>query len=260
MKKNILIIFTLVILVLILILFFNLYTNKNSTNISNNSNEINAISKNTSKKLQKNTTILSNTINGEYTNISNSLKNNLSVNTTKKDNIKYSITTKDEIYFTIQATKNGKTISKEFEASASIADTKTMLLPDVGSVALVADSGGEYYGINFYQLVNDEIQLIGSINCGADVVTEATYNVEIKNKNTAIITAKRNDENITKEFKVSSQIINSNIIDFFNLGEFVILSENDGEQIKLQAFKLCQDYITGETTDIENIGSISVYE
>lgn len=90
----------------------------------------------------------------------------------EKNDVTYTVSVRDEVYATIKATKNGKTISKEFEMGAMIANTGTMELPTIGTVALVADSGGEYYGVNIYQLVNDEIKLIGTIDCGADMVKE----------------------------------------------------------------------------------------
>lgn len=93
-------------------------------------------------------------------------------NNSNKDDVTYTVSVRDEAYATIKATKNGKTISKEFEMGAMIADTGTMELPTIGTVALVANSGGEYYGVNIYQLVNNEIKLIGTIDCGADMVKE----------------------------------------------------------------------------------------
>ena len=90
----------------------------------------------------------------------------------EKNDVTYTVSVRDEVYATIKATKNGKTISKEFEMGAMIANTGTMELPTIGTVALVADSGGEYYGVYIYQLVNDEIKLIGTIDCGADMVKE----------------------------------------------------------------------------------------
>lgn len=176
--------------------------------------------------------------------------------TTNNDGISYTITTRDEIYATIKATKNGKTFSKEFEMGAMIADTGTMELPTIGTVALVADSGGEYYGVNIYQLVNDEIKLIGTIDCGADMVKEATYTVETKNEATAIINAKRDNETITKEFEMSAAIANTSVVDILKCGKVVLVAETGGEYYGIQVYRLSQDYITGKTEEIRKVGSI----
>lgn len=180
-------------------------------------------------------------------------------NNSNKNNVTYTVSVRDEAYATIKATKNGKTISKEFEMGAMIADTGTMELPTIGTVALVADSGGEYYGVNIYQLVNDEIKLIGTIDCGADMVKEATYTVETKNEATAIINAKRNNENITKEFEMSAAIANTSVINIFNLGKVVLVAETGGEYYGIQVYRLSQDYTTGKTKEIKNVGSIQYY-
>lgn len=180
-------------------------------------------------------------------------------NNSNKDDVTYTVSVRDEAYATIKATKNGKTISKEFEMESMIADTGTMELPTIGTVALVASSGGEYYGVNIYQLVNDEIKLIGSIDCSADMVKEATYTVETKNEATAIINAKRNNENITKEFEMSAAIANTSVIDIFNLGKVVLVAETGGEYYGIQVYRLSQDYTTGKTKEIKNVGSIQYY-
>lgn len=185
--------------------------------------------------------------------------NSFNVSTTNdfdKNNVAYSISIRDESYATVTATKDEKTISKEFEMSAAIANTGTMELPTVGTVALVADTGGEYYGVHIYQLVNDEIKLLGTINCGADMVKEANYTVETKNKTTAVIKAKRNNESIVKEFEMSATIANANVIDIFNLGKVVLITEADEEHHEIKAYRLSQNYVTGETEEIRNVGSI----
>ena len=216
-----------------------LQTQVNSLNekVSNLQGKINSISDTINSDKNKNTT-------------------NDSTQNTNSDDITYTISTRDEIYATIKATKNGKTFSKEFEMGAMIADTGTMELPTIGTVALVADSGGEYYGVNIYQLVNDEIKLIGTIDCGADMVKEATYTVETKNEATAIINAKRNDENITKEFEMSAAIANTSVVDILKCGKVVLVAETGGEYYGIQVYRLSQDYTTGKTEEIRNVGSI----
>lgn len=212
----------------------------------------------TVSKLQEKINKLSETVNAGTPTQANS-SNASTTNNSNKNNVTYTVSVRDEAYATIKATKNGKTISKEFEMGAMIADTGTMELPTIGTVALVADSGGEYYGVNIYQLVNDEIKLIGTIDCGADMVKEATYTVETKNEATAIINANRNNENITKEFEMSAAIANTSVINIFNLGKVVLVAETGGEYYGIQVYRLSQDYTTGKTKEIKNVGSIQYY-
>ena len=101
--------------------------------------------------------------------------------------------------------------------------------------------------------------MIGTIDCGADMVKEATYTVETKNEATAIINAKRNNENITKEFEMSAAIANTSVIDIFNLGKVVLVAETGGEYYGIQVYRLSQDYTTGKTKEIKNVGSIQYY-
>ena len=212
----------------------------------------------TVSKLQEKINKVSETVNAETPTQANS-SNASTTNNSNKNNVTYTVSVRDEAYATIKATKNGKTISKEFEMGAMIADTGTMELPTIGTVALVADSGGEYYGVNIYQLVNDEIKLIGTIDCGADMVKEATYTVETKNEATAIINANRNNENITKEFEMSAAIANTSVINIFNLGKVVLVAETGDEYYGIQVYRLSQDYTTGKTKEIKNVGSIQYY-
>lgn len=178
------------------------------------------------------------------------------------DNVKYEISTikneyDEEVIAVIKATKDGKTISKKIKMDALIADTDTIELPVIGTVALVAESGGEYYGINIYQLVNGEIRKIGNIDCGADMVKEATYSVEAKDENIAIITASRNGTITKKEFEMSAAIAKTSIIDILELGKVVLVAETGGEYYAFKVYRLSQDYTNGKTTDIIEVGTIS---
>ena len=182
-------------------------------------------------------------------------------NTSKSDDIKYDISKKknqygEEVTAVIKATKDSKTVTKEFEMSALIADTGTMVLPTIGSVALVVDSSGEYYCINIYQLVNGEIKELGTIDCGADMVKEATYSVETKGETTAVITANRNGETTKKEFEMSAVIAKTEVIDVLDLGKVVLVAETGGEYYAFKVFRLSQDYTNGKTSGIVEAGSI----
>ncbi len=193
----------------------------------------------------------------QNTSESDDIKNDI----TKSDDTEYDITKvknqyDEEVTAVITATKDGKTVTKEFEMDALIADTETAVYPTIGSVALVAYSGGEGYGVNFYQLVNDEIKKIGEIDCGADMVEEATYTVETEGEATAIITATRNGVETKKEFEMSAAIDKTEIIDVFDRGEIVLVAETGGEYYAFKAFRLSQDYTNGKTIDIVEVGTI----
>jgi len=172
------------------------------------------------------------------------------------DDITYTISTRDEIYATIKATKNGETVSKEFEMEGMIDKTGTMEIKDLGKVALVSYSGGEACIVYIYKLINNEIKLLGSIDCGADMVKETTYTVDTKNEVTAVINAKRNSETITNEFEMSATITNTSVIDIFDYGKVVLVAESGGEYYGIQVYRLSQDYITGQIKEIKNVGSI----
>lgn len=176
--------------------------------------------------------------------------------TTDTNDITYTINTRDEIYATVKAAKDGKTVSKEFEMGGMIDKTGTIDIKDFGKVALVSYSGGETCVIHVYQLVNTEIKLLGTIDCSADMVKEATYTVDTKNEATAVISSKRNNETITNEFEMSAAIANTSVIDIFDYGKVVLVAESGGEYYGIQVYRLSQDYTTGETKEITNVGFI----
>ena len=235
---------------------------KKSADLQTQVNDLNS----TVNSLQSKINTISETINtpstpAQQTNSNVSSATQTTPNTSKSDDIKYDITKKknqygEEVTAVIKATKDGKTVTKEFEMSALIADTGTMILPSIGSVALVADSGGEYYGINIYQLVNGEIKKLGTIDCGADMVKEVTYSVEIKGETTAVITANRNGETTKKEFEMSAAIAKTEVIDVLDLGKVVLVAETGGEYYAFKVFRLSQDYTNGKTSGIVEAGSI----
>lgn len=247
----------LAIIIIIILAFFCFKFYKDYTDTKTKLENFEKISVN-----EKNTTI--------PTNNSSITENTYTTSTTKQqgnnsssvDDTKttYTITTKDEIYATINATKNGKTISKEFEMNVAVAKTGTMDLPTIGSVALVATSGGEYYGVNVYQLVNDDIKLIGTIDCGADMIKDATYTVDLKDETTVIINAHGNNKTISKEFEMNAAVADKNVVDILNCGKVVLISESGGEYYGIQVYRLSQDYTTGEILGIINVGSIQYYQ
>lgn len=178
-------------------------------------------------------------------------------NAVNTSDVKYEISIKDEIYAIIKATKDGKTITKEFKMDSVISDTGTMILPTIGSVALVADSGGEYYGVTVYQLINGNIEKIGTINCGSDMVKDTTYEVSIKDEINAIITANRNGEITKKEFKMDAAIAKTEVVDILKCGKVVLVAESAGENYTFMVFRLSQNDTIGKTKEIIEAGTIS---
>ena len=221
---------------------------KSNTNITETSAQNNTSNSSIKKEAQPNTS----------TNADNSKS---TTNISNSDDIKYEISKKrdksnDEIIAVIKATKSDKTMTEEFKMAGTIADTGTMTFPTIGSVALVADTAGEYYGVNVFQLVNGKIKKLGTIDCGADMVKEATYEVTTKGETTAIITAKRNHESIKKEFQMEARIAKAEIIDVLDCGKVVLVAETAGEYYEFKAFRLSQDYINGKTKGIVEAGII----
>ena len=172
------------------------------------------------------------------------------------DNVEYEISISEEIYATIKATKDGKIFSKKFEMGAMIDKVGTMDIKNIGKVALVSYSGGEACVVDIYQLINDEIKSIGSIDCGADMVNEASYSIEVKDERNAIIKAKRNSESIINEFEMNAMIDYTSVEDILDYGKVVFVAESGGEHYGIQIYRLSQDYITGKTEEIRNVGYI----
>jgi len=187
---------------------------------------------------------------------------NISNESSANKNSMYTITTKndeygDTVYATITATKDGKEISKEMKMDAQISRTGTMEIPNVGEFALVAETGGEYLGVHCFQLIDGEIKDLGIINCGADMVKEATYTAKIKDETIVEITATRNDETKTAEFNNSIAKFEPLIIDIFDYGKVVLVPESGGEYYGITAYRLSQDYTSGKTLDIIEVGTLT---
>lgn len=244
------------ILVLLVAIAFGCYMfiqNQNlEKQIANLKDEINK-SQTTKNELQEKLNKVSNAISSDIQNTTTS--NSISTES-KNSDVTYEITQKGDAKAMIKATKDGKTVSKEFEMDAEIDKTGTLDIPNVGKVAVVCDSGGEYYGVNIFQLVNDEIKKIGNINMGADTVKEATYTVENKNQYTVVINAQRNSEKITNEFEMNAEIANTNVVDIFGT-KVVMIAEKGGEYYGIQVYRLSQDYTNGKIKEIINVGTIT---
>lgn len=118
----------------------------------------------TVSNLQSKMNTISETVNSSSTPVQSSNSNSSTTATTpdtsKSDDVKYEVSKKknqygEEVIAVIKATKDGKTTTKEIEMDALIADTGTMVLPTIGSVALVAETGGEYYAFKVFRLSQD---------------------------------------------------------------------------------------------------------
>ena len=255
-------ILAIIIIVIMCVFIFKLNNEKNietqkATELEAQVNNLNGTVSNLQGKINTISSTINSEIPAQTTSDASTQKDTPTNTSTNSDDIKYEISIRDEIYATIKATKDGKTVTKEFEMSGAIAETGTMTLPTIGSVALVADTGGEYYGVNVYQLVNGKIEKLGTIDCGADMVKEATYEVTTKGETTAVITAKRNSENIKKEFKMNAAIAKTEVIDVLKCGKVVLVAETGGEYYAFKVFRLSQDYTNGKTKGIVEAGTIN---
>lgn len=184
--------------------------------------------------------------------------------TVDSNEIKYIINTKENSYgekisATIEATKNGRTISKEIETTAIIDRTGVTEIDGIGKVALISESGGEYLGIRVFQLVNNEIKELGVIGIGANVVSDVEYSVNQKGEASVVISAteKKSNKKFEKQIDMSAEIDKINVINMLDYGNVVLVSETGGEYYGIKAYGLTQDYATGELKDIVEIGTLT---
>ena len=183
-------------------------------------------------------------------------KNLLEEKVTNNSMVAYAVNSRNESHAIIKATKNGKTISKEVEMNGLVDKAETIEIPTIGKVLLVSDTAGESYVVNIYQLINNEIVNIGNIDCGIDMVTDATYTVETKNDTIAIINAKLDNETVKQEFEMSAEIAYTKIIDIFDLGKVVLVAETGGEYYGIRVYRLSQEYTSGKIQGIIEAGFI----
>ena len=241
------------VIAIIVIIVMGCYIFINNSNITK---EMNNLKSNVSEKQRTTDTLKdNNTLN--VVNINNSTNSSkASKNVSNDDTISYEINKLSEGRVNVKATKNGKSTSKDFEMDAMIDKTGTIKIENIGEVVLVSESGGEYCKTHIYQLVNNEIKKLGDIDCGADMVKDATYKVNKINEGTAVIEANLNGESIKKEFEMDAAIINNNVVDIFNYGKVVLVAETGGEYYGIQVYRLSQDYTTGKNKEIKKVGTI----
>lgn len=173
--------------------------------------------------------------------------------------ITYKITINDETSATIEAIKNGKTFSKEVETQGAIYKTGTIDLEDVGTIALICNSDRdliEFKEIFAYQLVNDEIRLLGRLNGLPE--KNVDYSFEIEDEAKIKITAKSEteDEDVIEEIEMSAAIVNASVVNVFGIGDFVFVSETGGEYYGIKVFGLVHGYADGELYGIEEFGTL----
>lgn len=248
----------LIVITILAIIFLLVYVYQfNNKNEEVTINNIAGLNKTSNESINNN----SNANNSNVTNITNTATiNNTNTSVQTNNDVTYNIKQKDDIHFTINATKNGKTISKDCEADAQIYKTDTNAeIPNIGKVLLIATSGGEYTGVQVYKLVENEIKDLGVIDCGASMVKEATYTVSKTGEGTAIINSTRNGKTTTKEVEMNAAIANINVVDILDFGKVVLIAETGGEYYGIVAYRLTQDYITGKTEDIQNVGTLNAY-
>ena len=177
--------------------------------------------------------------------------------TNSSKEVSYSFNNISETGVTIVATVNGKEYKKEVEPSAAIYKTGTIELPYFGTVAVVAESGGEYLTAKLYMVENDKFDTLGEIDLGASVVKNADYTCEVEDETKAIITAKMDSAKITNEFTQVAAIPKANVIDILDIGKIVYVSVTGGEYYGIRFYGLTQDYANGTIKQISEIGSIN---
>jgi len=179
-------------------------------------------------------------------------KGNGSPNQNPVDNIEvfYEISVRDELFVTIIATRDDDTFEEEFEMSATVVNTDTLILPNIGTVVLVEETGGEYYGIVIYQLVEDEIISICTIDA-ASMIPDVIYTVsEANEQKPATITAMK-DEDVF-ELEIAGNITDINVINL-GVGLFVFIEDDCSETL---IFRLTMSSDTGSILGIKKVGSI----
>ena len=228
------------------------YTEKPIVNTTTNTTKVDSKPANTISIISSNSTISNNTQTNNIENNNSKIEKHVAAT----EEVNYEVNQNGENKAIIKATKDGKTLTKELEMNA-IARTGTMELPTIGKVAFVADTGGEYYGFSLYQLINGEIKHIGGIDCGADMSREATYEVTTNGENIVSITANFMGEIITSEFKTDATITKTEVIDMFNMGKVVLVSEIVGDYYTVKAYRLSRNYVTGKAEEILEIEEIT---
>ena len=241
------------IIVIILLAFYIFINNSNNNKKINDLNNKILSQQSTINGLEENNVALSLANN----NVSNqsALDNSTDNNVSEEDNVSYEIVKKDEVNATINATLDGKTVSKDFEMDAMIDKTGTMFIPDIGNVAMISESGGEYCLVQLYKLENDDIVSVGRIDCGADMDPDVDYVVSMKNDSNAVITVNRKDDNVlTNELALPLKVNNVNVVDIFDYGKVILFSKSGLKTSSSLAYRLSIDYTTGNTIGILGAG------
>ena len=123
-----------------------------ATELQSQVNNLNGTVSNLQEKINTISATINTEISAQTTTSNSSTQKEVSTNTSTNSN---SDDIRDEIYATIKATKDGKTVTKEFEMDAAIAKTEVVDVLKCGKVVLVAETGGEYYAFKVFRLSQD---------------------------------------------------------------------------------------------------------
>ena len=172
---------------------------------------------------------------------------------TSDGDILYEINVDDEVV-SITATKNGKTITEDFEMTAKVDDFNIITIPNIGKVVLILESNGEYQGIVIYQLIKDEIVSIGKIEDVSLMVKDVTYIVEPIDNIYAIHAFLPDESLITEKFEMNGEITNIEIVEI-DIGCFVLITTVSDNISRVPIYRLTQSN-TGNITGIKQVGLI----
>lgn len=251
----VLLILSVIVLIVMGVVIFMLNKDKKSEDkkITDLQTQVNNLMGSTS--VTDNNTIQNNNTQNNNTQNNNTQNNSTQNNNTQSTDVTYEFSIRDIAYVTVKATKNGKTVSQEFEEE-TIDQTGTMEINTIGKVALVSAGGGEASWVSVYQLVNDKIIKLGEINFAMPVARNATYTATKKSEGVASITSSFDGKIVTKEFEMGAGIARIDIVDFFNFGKVVLVAESGGESYGITAYRLILEYPNGAIKGIEQVGTI----
>ena len=144
-----------------------------------------------------------------------------------REGVEYTVTKKDDHHAVITATKGVNTYTKEIETVAMIDKVEVVELLEDGKVVTISDTGGEYYGIKVYRLINGQIIRVGEIYPG-EVLKDVTYNVVEREAGLATIEAVSDGKTYKKEVYEYVKV-SKNIMNFGTSIDFVVLQVADGD-------------------------------
>jgi hypothetical protein len=182
--------------------------------------------------------------------------NNINKNNVPSNDITYITSIKNETEITIEAIQNGTTITKDLIMDAAIYRADIIVIPNIGRVVFITLSGGEYYGIEIYQLVADEIKAIGSIDYINLMLEKVSYNINVRDESYATINTTVQGKTISKEFAMDATIAWSDVVIIQDDRQLALVATSSGEGYAVKVYQLKQDDYTGDIIGIEEVGFI----